>query len=436
MASTNLARTPSSAGSTTTGTFSFWIKGNLATGSNQNLYSVSDGGNTWQMWINVNGQLDFHAWNGSSYVARVHPERKLRDVNAWYHIVCTIDTTNATAGDRLRLYINGERYTGAWTAEVQPSQNLGIIFCKNSTTRIGSEWDNSDYFEGVMSHFHLIDGTAYDASAFGETDATTGIWKPKTAPSVTYGTNGFFLKFENSGAFGTDSSGNSNTFTVNGTMTQTIDTPSNVFCTLNPLVNIEGSYTLSNGNTKFTGTGTNDNCYGTLGVTQGKWYFETKWTANVATAFAGWTTMELGQTQGTGNLITKFVGQYRDDYTINFGTTGTTNTSVSANDIFGFYLDLDSATKTCKIYQNDVLIATENIPTARVGEAFTPCVGDTSATNGIIECNFGNGFFGTTAVSSGNSDANGEGIFEYNPTLSGVNYLTLNTKNINAEEYS
>jgi hypothetical protein len=91
-----------------------------------------------------------------------------------------------------------------------------------------------------MAHVHFIDGTAYDADTFGETDATTGIWKPKTAPSVTYGTNGFFLKFENSGAFGTDSSGNANTFTVNGTMTQTIDTPSNVFATLNPLDNYYG----------------------------------------------------------------------------------------------------------------------------------------------------------------------------------------------------
>jgi hypothetical protein len=82
-----------------------------------------------------------------------------------------------------------------------------------------------------MAHVHFIDGTAYDADTFGETDATTGIWKPKTAPSVTYGTNGFFLKFASSGSMGTDSSGNGNNFTVNGTLTQTQDTPSNVFAT-------------------------------------------------------------------------------------------------------------------------------------------------------------------------------------------------------------
>jgi hypothetical protein len=435
MASAYLNKTYSGDGDRRTFTVSVWVKCHAINSNEQSIFCAGDAANQRsELKINGSRKLTFFDYN-SSFDAQLETNALLRDVNAWYHIVLKYDTTQATSSDRIKLYLNGEEQSLS-TSTIPAQNHQSYINLSSKTHRINQSAAGGDIGEYTMAHFHFIDGTAYSPSDFGETDATTGIWKPKTAPSVTYGTNGFFLKFENSGAFGTDSSGNGNTFTVNGTMTQTIDTPSNVFCTLNPLVNIEGSYTLSNGNTKFTGTGTNDNCYGTLGVTQGKWYFETKWTANVATAFAGWTTMELGQTQGTGNLITKFVGQYRDDYTINFGTTGTTNTSVSANDIFGFYLDLDSATKTCKIYQNDVLIATENIPTARVGEAFTPCVGDTSATNGIIECNFGNGFFGTTAVSSGNSDANGEGIFEYNPTLSGVNYLTLNTKNINAEEYS
>jgi len=236
MANTNLGKIPSSAGSTTTGTFSFWIKGNLATGSNQNLYSVSDGGSPFNMWINVNGQLDFQAFNGA-YYARLHPSRVLRDTNAWYHIVFTIDTNNATSGDRLRLYINGERYTGAWTAETYPSQGAGIIFAKNSTTRIGSEWDNTDYFGGLMSHFHMIDGTAYDASAFGEYDAN-GVWKIKTDVSVTYGTNGFFILEDGTNLSGStvqDQSGNGNNWPViGGTLTNTEDNPSNVFATMNP----------------------------------------------------------------------------------------------------------------------------------------------------------------------------------------------------------
>ena len=87
------------------------------------------------------------------------------------------------------------------------------------------------YFEGYVSHFSVVDGTALAPTVFGETDSTSGIWKFKSPSGVTWGTNGVHLKFENSGALGTDSSGNSNTFTVNGNLKQAVDTPSNVYCT-------------------------------------------------------------------------------------------------------------------------------------------------------------------------------------------------------------
>jgi hypothetical protein len=90
------------------------------------------------------------------------------------------------------------------------------------------------YFDGSMSHIHFIDGTAYDATAFGEYDAN-GVWKIKTSPSVTYGTNGFFILKDGNSV--TDQSPNSNNFTVaGGTLTNTEDNPSNVFATMNPLV--------------------------------------------------------------------------------------------------------------------------------------------------------------------------------------------------------
>ncbi len=135
-----------------------------------------------------------------------------------------------------------------------------------------------------MSHVNNIDGTAYNASTFGETDATTGIWKPKTAPSVTYGTNGFFLKFENSAAMGTDSSGNSNTFTVQGNLKQSLDTPSNVYATMNPLlVPTSNPPTFSNANTTSESSSNGSSKWGgctTLGMTTGKWYCEAKATEN------------------------------------------------------------------------------------------------------------------------------------------------------------
>ena len=438
MASTNLGKVPSSAGSTTTGTFSFWIKGNLATGSNQNLYSVSDGGNTYQMWINVNGQLDFHAFNGANYTARLHPSANLRDTNGWYHIVFTIDTNNATAGDRLRLYINGERYTGGWTAETYPSQGAGIIFAKNSTTRIGSEWDNTDYFGGLMSHFHMIDGTAYDASAFGEYDAN-GVWKPILEPSVTYGTNGFFI-FENgtnlSGSTVQDQSGNSNNWPViGGTLTKTEDSPSNVFATLSPLAQSNG--TLSNGNTTWSPSGNNASVWSSIAVNTGKWYFEMKKTSGDAF-------LSFSQTP-------KFNGFQTDNDTVSIslymyytaGGSGTNrfqyNGSSTAfpsgfgNDdngtIYGVTLDFDADQIIVRRNNDDSTKATFSIPAALKAEPLH--VGYSVATtwpSGSFDFNFGNGYFGTTAVSSAGTNASGIGIFEYDvPT----GFTALSTKGLN-----
>ena len=146
---------------------------------------------------------------------------------------------------------------------------------------IGVEWDNSSgtqFFDGNMTHVHYTDGQSYAASTFGETDSTSGIWKPKTAPSVTYGSKGFFLKFENSGSMGTDSSGNGNNFTtIGGTLTQNVDTPSNNYATLTPLYTIEykSAQFFTNGNTTTNSNTTQWNTVPcTLEVSSGKWYFE------------------------------------------------------------------------------------------------------------------------------------------------------------------
>ena len=155
------------------------------------------------------------------------------------------DTTQSTASDRVKLYINGtqDTFSKQWFASYSyPSQNDdNNVSNENSRAlTIGRNYiivHQSVFGHGDVSltHIHFTDGTAYTASTFGETDSTSGIWKPKTSPSVTYGTNGYFLKFENSGAMGTDSSGNTNTFTPAGTLTQNVDTPSNVFATWNAL---------------------------------------------------------------------------------------------------------------------------------------------------------------------------------------------------------
>ena len=277
MASTSFTRTPGSTGNRKTWTFSTWFKrGNL--GVRLVFLSGTDGGFPEGLNINTSNQFEYdHDIAGTDYT--LTSDMLFRDRNAWYHLVVTKDTTQATETDRLKVYVNGNQITLNEVALGYPPQNYDGAINKNVSHTIGNlSTTDSVYSDGSMAHTHLIDGTAYDASTFGETDATTGIWKPKTAPSVTYGTNGFFLKFENSAAFGTDSSGNDNTFTVNGTMTQTVDTPSNVFATMNPLSNFYNSDAVfTNGNNTVDCGGTASAAItSTIGVSSGKWYAEFK----------------------------------------------------------------------------------------------------------------------------------------------------------------
>jgi len=298
-----------------------------------------------------------------------------------------------------------------------------------------------------MSHYHFIDGTAYDASAFGETDATTGIWKPKTAPSVTYGTNGFFLKFENSGAFGTDSSGNANNFSVNGTMTQTIDTPSNVFATMNPLASQAGSSassttnTFSNGNLTVTDT-ISETAIANLGVSQGKWFWEVKVITDQDGLAIGGANQyynldaELGYNSPSSPTDAKVFGYYGGNgnkfITVGDGSQFTSyGSAIAVNDIVGVAMNLDDNEVT--FYLNGSSQGTFSITALGSGEVYFPAVGNWSGGTITVSFNFGNGYFGTTAVSSAENPDDGIGIFEYAvPT----GYKALCTKSINSQEYS
>jgi len=454
MASTYLSRTPSSTGNQKTYTFSGWIKRSGLSSNNQ-LFGARYGDSSREAYflLDANNKLNIFSGDYSTSATTISmqliTDRVFRDTNAWYHIVIKVDTTQATASDRVKLYINGVQETSFGT-ETYPDQN-DIHFFNITTTQMQvGALNGGNTHDGSMTHVHFIDGTAYAASTFGETDSTTGIWKPKTAPSVTYGTNGFFLKFENSGAFGTDSSGNSNTFTVNGTMTQTIDTPSNVFCVWNDLNN---NAVLSNGNTTALTSGTNLwGAAGTLGVSSGKYYWEVKASAKEAGSgnihmigvesdpserdrndqFTGATTSGYSY-YGTG------VYYYNNSGT-SYGDTYTTG------DVIGIALDLDNN----KLYfakngtwQNSGdptsgatgtgAISITDPASQPTGFYFPSCGDGSSSYNSTVQANFGNGFFGTTAVSSAQNPDDGIGIFEYDVP---AGYRALCTKSINAEEYS
>ena len=138
-------------------------------------------------------------------IASVQTNRKFRDTNAWYHIVVAYDTTQSTASNRIKIYVNGTQET-ALSATTYPSQNHNGRINNNVLQHIGRTSSGyPNYFDGLMSHIHFCDGYAYDADDFGSTDSTTGEWKINTSPSVSYGTNGFFI-FKDSASL-TDQSG-------------------------------------------------------------------------------------------------------------------------------------------------------------------------------------------------------------------------------------
>jgi len=431
MASTYLSRTQST-GNKQTFTISAWIKRSSVANPSQSIISAGSGGEKDFIHFE-NGNLKFERYNGG-FVFQLITNRVFRDTSGWYHVVITYDSPQATASDRIKMYINGVQETSFATANY-PSQNYNSIFNNSSFTNyISKESDANNYFDGQMAHVHLIDGTAYSASTFGETDATTGIWKPKTAPSVTYGTNGFFLKFENSGSMGTDSSGNSNNFTVNGTMTQTIDTPSNVFATLNPLI-ASSIPTYSNGNLTIAGASTWESSPSTLAVSSGKYYAEFK-------DVSGTNNMVGVENAEIQSWIVQFPGwssdgwgYARDGGKRNSGIDTSYGSSFTSGDIISIALDMDN--KYVYFAKNGVWQNSGDPTSGATGTGGLSLSADlyyfvTASFNSSSSANFGNGYFGTTAVSSAENPDDGIGIFEYAvPT----GYKALCTKSINAQEY-
>ena len=446
MASTYLTKTLTTPTSDKIFTFSAWVK-RSALGSEGYVFTIgSNGGSSPSHWYSIRYA------NEKIYVQRSGTGQLItnavyRDTSAWYHIVLTNDTTQATDSNRIKLYVNGE--LASLGTATYPSQNTILDGINGARCALGLTYSGTgNYFDGLMTHIHFIDGTAYDADTFGETDATTGIWIPKTAPSVTYSGNSFFLKGENSSALGTDSSGNANNFTVNGTPTQTIDTPSNVFATLNALDNYYFGGTFSNGNTTVVSTSSGyPYCTSTFGVGKGKYYIEGKYVArsdgNDYSRFGIGYKPATSTTDGLGDETGEAI--YRPDgaMKVNGSETSSWGATWATGDIISIALDCDNS----KLYfsKNGVFqgggnptagtggIAITDVTTLSTGNYFFGFGDNAGSGTATWSYNFGNGFFGTTAVASAQNPDDGIGIFEYDvPT----GYRALCTKSINAQEYS
>ena len=278
-----LARTPGSASNRRTMTLSLWVKGMI-----DDTYAIFDAhvndSNRARLFFNDNGTIQFFSRISDSDVSNL-TIGSFRDPTAWYHLVFKIDTTQSTASDRYKIFVNGVEQE---TNNAFPSQNLEIFFNSTTVHRFGIGGDdqgNENPFDGYMAEINFIDGAALDPTSFAETDTLTGQWNPIDTSSLTFGTNGFRLQFaDNSNTtattLGKDTSGNGNNYTPfefsvsagegNDSVT---DTPTNNFCTYNPL-NKTNSVTLSNGHLKFSQSSNDQAVTGTMAITSGKWYYE------------------------------------------------------------------------------------------------------------------------------------------------------------------
>ena len=453
MASTYLTRTPASAGNRKIWTWSGWIKKSKL-GNVENIFTAGSSSDDGAVRYLSAGNFNLYETNsnGTAYSFNLETNALYRDVNGWYHLVVAVDTTQATASDRVKMYVNGSQVT--FTGSAYPSQNFDTFINNNVVHQI-SKSINTTYgtreFDGSMTHIHFIDGTAYDASAFGQYDAN-GVWTINVSPSVTYGNNGFFIL--KNGNSVTDQSGNGNNWTVaGGTLTNTEDNPSNVFCTLNSIVpqaagvsgrDVAVSPSLDNGNTTAgEGAAVFSNQIGTIFASSGKYYAECKFggdqychfgIANPTFSYAS-----LGAypgaslTSGVNSAgIYGSSGEGRVNGSVIFTDSPTTSDTIC------LAMDLDN--NALYIRRNDgAWMNSGNPESGATKTGAIPLPSDTytwivtshnnsGSGRNYMKVNFGNGYFGSTPVASAGTNASGIGIFEYDvPT----GYTALSTKGLN-----
>jgi len=280
-----LSRTPAGAGDQKTFTISLWVK-RCALGVQQSmLRTKSSSGTQFSLSFESDNTLRIYD-RISSTNSILQTSAVYRDVGSFYHIVAIRDSTQATASDRWDLYVNGSQITDFGT-ETYPTLNSDSD-CNDATVHwIGANQGSSGYWDGYISEFHFIDGTAYEATDFGEFYNGGNQWRPIQPSGLTYGTNGFYLPFtQNTPNLGVDYSGNGNDWTENGSPVQSSDSPTINYATLNPLAAHTGG-NLSDGNTKWDsgGTGTGRYVISTIALTSGKWYVEGQTTAGAGLSF-------------------------------------------------------------------------------------------------------------------------------------------------------
>ena len=405
-ASAYLNRTPASAGNRQIFTLSAWVKrGTL--GARQGIIVCTDApaNNYFDIEFIAADQLDIQGSNGTW---RLTTSAVYRDPSAWYHIVLAVDTTQATASNRVKLYVNGSQVTAFSTASY-PTLNSNCYFNLNAAHSIGS-WQPASglYFDGYLTEVNFIDGQALTPSSFGSTNTLTGVWQPARYTG-TYGTNGFYLPFTDNSALttssnvglGRDYSGNGNYWTTNNisiTAGVTYDSMTDVptltsataanFAVLNPISN-NITYSITNGNLSISNGGVAKGTKpASFFLTSGKWYWEV-----VGNGYAGAVcgvngTAFTGSVSSTGSNA---IGYWEGGIVYWDGGNSGTGASYTTSDIIGIALDMSAG--TVAFYKNNTLQYTATFGSGTVPNLSSgcfPCYNDgAGAASKSADFNFG-----------------------------------------------
>ena len=425
-------------------TLSFWTKiAGLGT-DRAATFAASNGGGVH--FRADTDQIDFYNGGGS-----LRTTQRFKDVSAWYHIVFRTDTTDGTANDRLKVYVNGVEVT-SFAQRTNPDENANTHLGSAAEHHIGCNNNAANFFNGYMAEVCFIDGTALLPTSFGEFD-DNGIWIPKDVSSLTYGKNGFYLEFKSGGNLGDEDKGTQTADWSETNLTavdQSTDTCTNNFATLNPLDSFSSGAAFSEGNTTVVSTnGGRGIMTATVGLTSGKWYWEVKNSASggthsgdewnhigIANRAAANADNILAESGTNSNKVYEYTYYAYDGNHYNNGDQGGYGASFTTNDIVGVFLDLDNN----KIYwskngawadgsgnsdendPNGFKAVTD--PASTPGGVYIPACGD----GGVNVFKTWQWNFGGTpgfAVSSSNADPNGYGNFEY-PTEGGYAICSKN----------
>ena len=439
--SNNYLTRTQTAGNRRTWTWSAWVKfSNIATGEHdQKLFLAHSNTHPSTQIVTNSMRLGIYTYDGSSTNFIVTCNRFLRDPSAWYHLVIAVDTTQSTDSNRVKIYINGVQETSFFTASY-PSQNFETEVNDNTEiAQVSGGGTPSNPFDGYMAEVVLIDGQQLDPTSFGEFDSDSpNIWKPKDVSGLTFGTNGFYLDFENASSLGADVSGNSNNFTVNNltSVDQSTDTCTNNGNVHNAL--IKDTPTLSEGNLNVTTSTTGwESATGTIGVNTGKWYCEYKVVNKGGAAMFGVISMTevnsiaSGKHIGYSGINSLGYGYNHNGNKYNNDNYSSYGDSYTTNDIIGIAMDLDNH----KLYfSKNGTFQNSGDPTSGstgTGSAYDLATGYYYTFGCSVHSSSdqmsGNFISPSYSISSGNADANGHGNFEYS-VPSG--YFSLCSKNL------